>query len=235
MVAILLGGTGIMSISFWWAVGFVYAGLFMLGVDVCLEPSLKKHIGWRTFAICCVVGLSVAFSRGVVFVASPLAIEQILDADYTPGKMVNGLRWREGFTRATFIMSNKSDHEYRDVTIFIRSNLIFVRVNGAPSGAKCETHRIFDIYAAKQGRFNSSGETYDVQEIPDLVMDSNIIRITCDVIPKGEMFAIDTVAASDRLTEQMSHDDKINQLNFDATYKGWMGKPEKLKQEVKLQ
>src|ERR1700682_5240257 len=97
-VSVLGGGVGLMQPQyFWWGVGFVYAGVLLLVVDLWYEPQLKRRFKFIGEGILAVV--IVLFSWKAVFISAPLNIATLATTiEYSSGTKIADIPWRPMYT-----------------------------------------------------------------------------------------------------------------------------------------
>jgi hypothetical protein len=121
--SIAIGLIGLMQDPrlFWWAVGFFYVGLAVLGVDLYYEkmPPIKKGIFWSAgFTLAAVIGIKV------VFVSAPLRVEMLFFHDEQPNiRDLGGIDWRPPYSELRISIWNTSKVDYDDLNILIRPEL----------------------------------------------------------------------------------------------------------------
>ena len=120
--AVAIGlGIAIISTYFSWGVGFMYAGGFLLLIDVLTNPALK---GYPTLQLCIfgvLVILLLFFSFGIVLAPAPLEINAYsFSGDYPQGTVVGIIPWNAtAFGDARVSFQNTSDATYQDVNFKI--------------------------------------------------------------------------------------------------------------------
>ncbi len=126
----LLGGIGLMSMYFWWAVAFVYLGLSLWVADLQFEPWFRSNrpariIGTGVFAV-----IGIAFSVGVVFRSAPLEMDALIPSgEYTAGTVISGVKWNSEFTALRVMLNNPTSLDYDNLEALIEPDASIVHIS----------------------------------------------------------------------------------------------------------
>lgn len=117
-----LGGLVFQPSLFWWAAVFIYAGFFVIAIDLLLEPELKKW--FKGTALAAILFFVVLFSVGFVFVSAPVVFSSLAtDIEYESGADIHGIKWKKPYTELNLIVTNPTDGNYDDVDIVVTPDM----------------------------------------------------------------------------------------------------------------
>lgn len=118
-VAVLVGGVSmIQPPTFWFGISAVYLGFTLLGIDLWLEPKLRRWIKISGTAI--IALLCTGFTRSFVLVPAPLGVSAMATiAEYPTGTTIAGIPWKPYYTEETFLINNPTDEAYTDIELVL--------------------------------------------------------------------------------------------------------------------
>lgn len=134
-----------MTIYFWWSVGFIYAGLGIILLDVQFERF--PGYAWLRWAISgCVGCIFVAFSVGVVFTSAPLTAEiYTIKESHAPGSVYGGIRWDEKMTDLRAWITNGTAENYEDLDLMVGVSDYIIGVGQLQSLPECHVSPAVDV------------------------------------------------------------------------------------------
>lgn len=113
--ALILGGLGVIGMSFWLAVAVVYLGIAVLILEVCRAPELLHRSQWIQITAlgACFAGLAV-FTIVVVLAPAPVQIQAyaMRTTGYVGGTDIAGIQWSDKFTELRVSITNTGEHDY---------------------------------------------------------------------------------------------------------------------------
>jgi hypothetical protein len=143
IVALFLGGIGVMPFYFWVGVGLVYLGCALGLVDIIFDPQFRQRPKLAITVGSAILALAVGFSLGFVFVNAPLGLSGIAtNAEYPDNTVISGIVWRPEFTELDFIIENSTSRPYDDLDLLIRPNFPVAAIAQSSdlSGVRIEDH-----------------------------------------------------------------------------------------------
>lgn len=129
-------GAALASVAYFWhGIGLAFVGIVWLWVDWWVFSKeftvIKRIIG------------AMAISPIAIFIGllalrpAPLGVTAIADdAKYQDGSIIDGITWRDRYYPMRLIIDNTSGEAYRDLEIFVRTDLI-IKDMGFNSDEKC--------------------------------------------------------------------------------------------------
>jgi hypothetical protein len=123
MASICCGALGLLTVHFWWAVGFFYCGILLIGVDVFLEPWFRCHTISRSFALVIILVILFSFSVGVTFSNDPLLLNATQnDIAYVVGSIIGGISWQPEYADVRLLISNSSSRDFEHLEIRVSAD-----------------------------------------------------------------------------------------------------------------
>jgi hypothetical protein len=177
-----IGGIGMMQepVFFWWAIGAIYFGVSLLGLDLWFEPWFQK---WSrkakiVSALIFLILLGI-FTRVIVFVPAPLVVTATYSAaKYPDGSKIGEIMWRPEFGELLVRIANPTDRKYEDLNIVIRPNKAIARVSQL-DGAAAAT---FETKGGLQIRQLLQSSTNLMNSLVLLATDAGY-RLRCEKLP----------------------------------------------------
>ena len=118
--SICVGGIGLVTAYFWWSIGFVYAGLLLLLLDIGMA-RFSRHDWLRIVAATVVCGLLAVVTFGLVLRQSPLRISAaLIDGVYPDGTVYGGIRWTPNLREVLLTFENRTSDDYEHLDIDVR-------------------------------------------------------------------------------------------------------------------
>lgn len=148
-----LGVAGmILSIQFWWAVAFIYAGLCLFILDLWVEPEFKNRRFWRLSGTAVLVCFLLMFTWGIVLVPGPIELEAIgIPGDYPVGTKIAGINWNPAFSDVRISITNQSEQEYDNLNFVlgVSGYIIQAAVQNENSGCTLmSTSPVIEVHAS---------------------------------------------------------------------------------------
>jgi hypothetical protein len=177
-----IGGAGIVTISFWWGVGFVYAGIAALLLSLWLERFWFKWVG-----IAILLTLGTIFSCGVTFRNAPLVSDAMVESsNYEPGVTVSGITWDPNYTYLRVNLNNDTDLDFDGLDLTLEPDVPIAQIhllNEIPNltlhgDVTKETANLPGALVESQS-FSASGPDGKMMDIPMRQIAAPTWRIQC--------------------------------------------------------
>jgi len=186
IIALLLGGIGLIMTYFELSVALVYFGLLLLGIDIYFEPTLKRHKLIHSIGLGIVGPAILLFTSFIVFVPGHLDIHIMSDVyNYPDGTIINGIKWTNSYAEVRINLSNPTDRDYKDLDLIIDNSLKILEIGQITNIPEVRFERItpFHIFGPVFGISKGSNGNETTNPLTFIHITSKY-RIWCSVLPR---------------------------------------------------
>jgi hypothetical protein len=188
-VAVAVLGIGVVvsgPVYFWYGIAFGSIGTAALAV-YCLLAS-RKWTKWERLEGFIGVLLLGGILLVLVSITAPILVSwRIAPGNYPSGTKIAGIDWADNLTHLQIYLDNKTDRDYSDLDISIRTDLVIHAVEANNPFAKCTSEPESIIQAAEIYGTDKNGKPVTIP-VPMTAGISSIYRVRCEKLPsKSEL------------------------------------------------